>query len=721
MLDENSRNCVIECGLGSLTTGVQEHLRVYATTHPVVYLIRDMTNIQQLLKLDDRSARLLANGDPTHRRCSNFEYFNLEEHYPDVGSDDRATDRWSPAYSFKLKQSKEDFTFFVRQITGANTLRSNQTAPLSLLETPVEQRLFTHALAIPLSRLENGPMDFEKYESAGDAIEVVIDEWSKSHPVILTKQISLLRRHVGVPIIITVDQTAELEEEQITDFDGETYMAILEHALRLGVEFVSVNLNLEDDQIRRLNESKGFTKIIGHYVEQGSNTRSWEDPSWERQYDRAAALSCDVVRLLKASTDRSDNLGAQVFADHIRRHKGTKNQLIAYNTGPIGRTSLLYNPVLSRVSHTSLEPDDNSNLERRLTSRAAIRALFQSYVLDPLHFWIFGANVLYSLSPAMYNAAFNACGLDHKYTARNVSTFKEIAQISQDSHFGGASIVRPYKVAVIHELASKSKHAEAIGAVNTIVPLRGLGDGTVAPLEYQASQRNRAGKVAAWYGDNTDWIGILAVLTRSLSPRNVVRPTRTTGIVIGAGGMARAAIYAMIQLGCRKIYIYNRTIPNAEKIANHFNAWASSPENEKVVTVLRSIQEPWPETEEAPTMIVSCVPAHSIDGQPEANFEMPKQWLGSSSGGVVIDLAYKPLNTPLLKQMRCFRHDTGQPWVVHDGLETLPEQAIAQFELFTGRKAPRSLMRFECLRNYRGEEGQYDENAIRTRLSSTLT
>lgn len=79
-------------------------------------------------------------------------------------------------------------------------------------------------------------------------------------------------------------------------------------------------------------------------------------------------------------------------------------------------------------------------------------------------------------------------------------------------------------------------------------------------------------------------------------------------------------------------------------------------------------------------------------------------------------LAYKPLDTPLLQQMRRIRNDTGRSWVLSDGLENVIEQGIAQFELMTGRKAPRRLMTLEALRNYEGERGRFDEKNIQDRL-----
>jgi shikimate 5-dehydrogenase len=67
-------------------------------------------------------------------------------------------------------------------------------------------------------------------------------------------------------------------------------------------------------------------------------------------------------------------------------------------------------------------------------------------------------------------------------------------------------------------------------------------------------------------------------------------------------------------------------------------------------------------------------------------------------------LAYKPLITPLLHQIRQIR-EAGHPWNIVNGLEILPEQAIAQFEMMTGRKAPKGRMRLEVSTRYQQDQG----------------
>jgi shikimate 5-dehydrogenase len=279
------------------------------------------------------------------------------------------------------------------------------------------------------------------------------------------------------------------------------------------------------------------------------------------------------------------------------------------------------------------------------TAAEAMEALYKNSVLDPLHFYHLGASVFYSLSPAMHSAAYRACGMSNDFQSLQVFSLEDIHRLCQASNFGGAAITQPFKVEVLSLVAARSCHARAIGAANTLLPLRmlpdnGLPDNSTESLLHQAKKRNTAGEVCAYYGDNTDFIGILNCLRRNMTPRNVVLPSKTTGLVIGAGGMARAAIYAMIQLGCRKIFLYNRTIENADKVASHFNSWAGGLSSDgQIVRVLGSKQVAWPSGFQFPTMVISCVPGISVGADAPANFEMPIQWLGSSTGGVIVDVS----------------------------------------------------------------------------------
>ena len=236
--------------------------------------------------------------------------------------------------------------------------------------------------------------------------------------------------------------------------------------------------------------------------------------------------------------------------------------------------------------------------------------------------------------------------MPHTFDARQCKSVEEIDWLRSGHNFGGASVAAPFKVAIMSRVDHVSSHATAIGAVNTLLPLRGK---TSSILDH-ANARNMAGTTTKFYGNNTDWSAIVNCLRNSISPRNSVQPSRTTGLVIGAGGMARAAVYALIKLGCRNIFIYNRTIENAERVAGHFNKYAQDHKllarhnmDGRICHVLESPTQQWPDSYQQPTMIVSCIPAHGTDGVPAVDFRMPPQWLKSSTGGVVVEVCHFPL------------------------------------------------------------------------------
>lgn len=650
MLDNHQYGCVIECGLGSLTRPVQDHLRHYSATNPVVHIVRDIDRIQQLLGLEDQAVRLLRDGDPLHRTCSNFEFFNVEDRTRIV-ADDGSPDPRSAAYSFKLQEVKEDLTRFVRFITGVDVNHSSYDSPFVLLETPPELRSFTHAILIRSSDLNDDNVILPELESGGDAIELCVDRWGPDMVNTISKQVSQLRRNARTPVILSIDTSKSGISEQD---QSASYFNILEHGLRLAVEYLVVDIGKNQSQLAQIVRARGKTKIIGEHIFEPSSSVKWEDEGATALYHQAEKLGCQLVRLLRVATNREENATVVEFANKIRSLPGDHPPLIAYNIGRLGRTSQVFNSILTGVTHPAITRETENERDAQITSRDAVRALFQSYVLDPLKFCILGASVAYSLSPAMHNAAIQHCGMSHTYKIPQSPSLAMLDELRRDPNFGGSSVVQPWRVEVYHKLAAKSRHAEAIGAINTIMPLRGHPDGTMFTLQEQASRRNQAGPVLGWYGENTDWVGIMTCINRHLSPRNAIS-AKTTGLVIGAGGMARSAIYAMLRLGCRKIFIYNRTLSRAEEVAGHFNSWASSQVGSaEVVRVLRSTQDAWPDDASPPSLIASCVPADPDRNELPANFEMPLQWLGSPTGGVVLEVSlFKPRVPSLDANLAC--------------------------------------------------------------------
>ncbi|KAH8590088.1 type I 3-dehydroquinase-domain-containing protein [Bisporella sp. PMI_857] len=710
MLDRNRTGCIIECGMASLATEAQRAIQDYSRTNPVIYVTRESDRIRKLLNLDEREGSRLEKGDLTHRSCSNFEYYNLYDSSCDgTDSGDQSP---LPNIPSRLKYAKEDFSAFLDLLTGQGVIRSTYESPFSLAALPPECRSHTYALSIRLSTVPE--LNLEALEAGIDAFQLKIDTFLPDFQKTIAKSVATIRRTLGVPIIFYVEENV-FEDSTYSPLEREDiYFGILQHGLRLGVEYVVVDLKYSTEQISRLVDSSGRTKIIGHHLHKQENSWGWDDESRMIQYRRAKTLGCDMVRFVRQTSKATDNETIRGFLHKIRAIPDHL-PVIAYNLGEHGKSSLVENHIFTPVTHPIMKSTVSLSQTRQFlpTAAEAMQALYQKAVFDPLHFYHLGASVFYSLSPAMHTAAYEVSGLSNTFESLQVSSLEEIQRLCQKPSFGGAAITHPFKVQILSRISAKSYHAKAIGAVNTVLPLRLLPgdsplDGSTPSLLRQANRRGKVGPVCAYYGDNTDFIGIMTCLRRNMSPRNVVQPSKTTGLVIGAGGMARAAIYAMIRLGCRKIFIFNRTVANAEAVAQHFNSWAAGLSNDgEVVRVLPSGQAEWPPNFLFPTMIVSCVPARSVGTHAAANFEMPLQWLGSPTGGVVADLAYSPLDTPLLRQIRRVRQETKQAWRIVDGLEILPEQAIAQFELMTGRKAPKRQMRLTVRQNYH----RYEENS----------
>lgn len=689
VLSKHSKNCVIVCNTGSMERSGQALLKEYARTHPIIHVVRDSKGIRDYLKIPEQSrvTDLLKVSGAIFRGCSNFEFYNLSEVNQsakavpvEAGGDpsarDLASGQRSPTPFLTLKRAEKHFLKFITLVTAKAKMPSLESAfPLS--QVPTEARQYTYAVCAPVSVLSTEDLDVEDVEVGADAFELVVDDLlnmsnSASKPMSarldhISMAFSRVRRNTIVPVIYHTSITdAAIEPVR------SAYLDFVRQGLRLAPEFATVDLSLSDDVISQIVSVRGPTRIIGHLSLYGEDAPGWDDAFWSTSYERAARLGCDLVRLLRPAGTMEDNVAVQRFREKMALSR-FRLPLIAYNTGYRGRHSAFLNPTLTRVTHTKLqkrlqkvqEPDKDIHgyyRERHpcITAKEATEALYAAFVFDPMRLYIVGAASGYSLSPAMHNASYKACGMPHHYETHQAPTLSNLRALVHDPHFGGAAIALPFKIEVIAITHSLSRHARAIGAVNTLIPVRHLSpDGSIPDDISLIRERNQAGPVKALYGENTDWIGIRACVRRGLSPANAVQP-KTTGLIVGAGGMARSAVYALLQLGVKNIFVFNRSTANAEKLITHFSRLASS--NDSIPNglhastttfagaefhLIKSRDEQWPEAFRQPTIIVSCIPSHSVGDNPAPNFTLPPQWLKSPTGGVVLEVSTSALFCPV--------------------------------------------------------------------------
>ncbi len=265
---------------------------------------------------------------------------------------------------------------------------------------------------------------------------------------------------------------------------------------------------------------------------------------------------------------------------------------------------------------------------------------------------VIGYPLGHSISPAVFQAAFDTSGIDAAYEAWE--TAPDLLQGRLDALRGddmlGANVTIPHKEAVVPLLDRLDGPAERIGAVNTIV--------------------NEGGQLA---GYNTDAAGF----ARALREDAAFEAKGTRVAVIGAGGAARAVAFALIETGAATILIAGRSPRRADKLVADLRGltgigitltWTHWGDG-TFLTVLP-----------ASDLLVNCTPVGTHGSDTEG--ESPVDAAVLPAAGTVFDLVYNPLETPLL---RAAKERGAKP---ASGLGMLVYQAAESFRLWTGQEAP---------------------------------
>ncbi len=259
----------------------------------------------------------------------------------------------------------------------------------------------------------------------------------------------------------------------------------------------------------------------------------------------------------------------------------------------------------------------------------------------------------HSLSPKIHAAALKACDLEGTYSLFPIQPddkqgLRDLLARVRSSEIAGLNVTIPHKQNVIKLMDELTPTAKAIGAVNTI---------------YLREEK--------LIGDNTDAPGFLTDLKRVA---NSAFRIPHSALILGAGGSARAAVYALLNDGW-DVTIAARRIEQAQELAVQFK-------NAKAVELDFQTFQPSNIQLIVNTTPVGMTPHMDQSPWPE-NLLFPK-------GAVIYDLVYNPRETKLVKDARA------QGLTATTGLGMLLEQAALAFELWTGKTPPRNIL-FESI------------------------
>lgn len=250
---------------------------------------------------------------------------------------------------------------------------------------------------------------------------------------------------------------------------------------------------------------------------------------------------------------------------------------------------------------------------------------------------VIGYPIAHSLSPAMHNAAFQARSMNSVYLPFPVRDLRDFLAAARELGVAGFSVTIPHKREIMKYLDGCDALAQEIGAVNTVA----VGTGKLK-------------------GYNTDYLGVL----RALESRMKLRGKRV--LILGAGGAARAAAFAVGDAGA-EVLICARKRARAAQLARDVSG--------SVIGRGQIAAERF-------DVIVNATPV-GMHRHSDASLLQPREMNCS----LAFDLVYRPLQTRFLRIAEQLGIAT------FSGIEMFIAQGAAQWEIWTGERAPVAFMR----------------------------
>ena len=356
-------------------------------------------------------------------------------------------------------------------------------------------------------------------------------------------------------------------------------------------------------------------------------------PPMDTVISRVLRVQADAYKVVTTARKPSDNVRVLAAAKAL-----PKQRLVVLAMGEMGFPTRVLSPVFGGV-YTYAAPMYAEGTAAGQVSARHLRRLFHVETLGKSAkiYGVIADPIRHSISPAVHNRAFQSRRIDAVYLPFLVSPpqLRDFFSLAERLPLAGFSVTIPHKQKVIRYLDAVDPLARRIGAVNTVWR-----------------------KVGKWRGANTDVAGVTGPLSRFFRLQN------SSVLIAGNGGAARSAAFALSDAGA-KITLVGRNSDRVRALAKICGADAISREQ---VGSHRF------------DAVVHATPLGMYPHINECFFN------GEIPADVVFDMVYNPAETLLLRNAK----EQGKH--VIPGLEMFIEQAVRQFEIWTGESAPRPVM-----------------------------
>jgi len=411
-------------------------------------------------------------------------------------------------------------------------------------------------------------------------------------------------------------------------------LEILAKAAESGCQIVDLEVeSAEEAAPKQLEQFRERLRTVGAAL-----LVSFHDFSRTKGLEQAAqridVFKPDYVKVVSTAKSLADNLAVL----RLIEQRSASAQVVGIAMGEEGIVSRVLGPRAGAEFTFASFSDGVETAPGQVTART-MRDLYRVEQLDQATrvFGVAGNPIAHSLSPLMQNTAFRREGVNAVLLPLKARSVDDLLKLLRELPLAGAAVTMPLKQEVLPHLSNMNALTSRIGACNT---LRMASDGKLV-------------------GFNTDVEGVI----RPLEKRLRLKGARVA--VLGAGGAARAAVFGLVEQGA-EVFIVNRTHENAVALAKESKAKALKHEQFAKAQFDVLINS------------TPCGMAGSKQHLPIAENEL--------NAGLVFDMVYNPLETPLLKLAR------ERKIPVISGLEMFVQQGARQFEIWTGKPAPEAEM-----------------------------